>query len=73
MANGIKTETDTTSEAQVLGKCTPPRPSITHEFFVELSRRKKLLRVFTQNIDGLEVAAGVPPSKVVQCHGTLRS
>jgi len=54
------------------------QPSPTHYFFTELDRRDKLLRVYTQNIDGLEFDAGLPPSspattsKVVQCHGSMR-
>jgi NAD-dependent SIR2 family protein deacetylase len=27
--------------------------------------------VYTQNIDGLELMAGLPAEKVVQCHGTF--
>jgi NAD-dependent deacetylase sirtuin 1 len=34
------------------------RPSITHFFIVMLAKKKKLLRNFTQNIDGLEHVAG---------------
>lgn len=49
------------------------RPSTTHNFFAELDGRKKLLRVFSQNIDGLEIASGLSPSRVIQCHGTLRT
>jgi len=48
-------------------------PSPTHYFF-ELLRRKGLLqRVYTQNIDGLELAAGLPPEFVVEAHGSVRS
>jgi NAD-dependent SIR2 family protein deacetylase len=34
-------------------------PSLTHRFLAALGARKKLLRVYTQNIDGLERRAGV--------------
>jgi NAD-dependent SIR2 family protein deacetylase len=47
------------------------RPSPAHCFISQLARRKKLLRNYTQNIDGLEVQAGVPSSLVVHCHGCL--
>ena len=46
-------------------------PSPTHHFLAHLAQKKKLLRVFTQNIDGLELAAGLPANKVIACHGTL--
>jgi len=48
-------------------------PSATHRFLAQLAARRKLLRCYTQNIDGLEVAAGVPSKLVVPCHGTLAS
>ena len=41
-------------------------PSPTHRFLAALESRKKLLRVLTQNIDGLELAAGVPAAKVIR-------
>ncbi|OQR96300.1 hypothetical protein THRCLA_07322 [Thraustotheca clavata] len=44
-------------------------PSRTHRFLKELYDKGKLLRVYSQNIDGLEKDAGVP--NVVSCHGTL--
>lgn len=46
-----------------------PVPSPTHRFLKLLEDKKKLLRVYTQNIDGLEEAAGV--TKVIPCHGTF--
>ena len=47
------------------------KPSLTHRFLAALERSGRLLRVYTQNIDGLEGAAGVSPDKLVQCHGSL--
>lgn len=45
-------------------------PSLTHHFIVELERRGKLLRHYTQNIDGLSIVAGaVDREKTVRCHG----
>ena len=46
-------------------------PSLTHEFLAKLEQKNKLLRVYTQNIDGLEVLAGVPEKKVIYAHGSL--
>jgi NAD-dependent SIR2 family protein deacetylase len=45
------------------------QPSLSHRFVRELEKRGKLLRVYSQNLDGLERAAGI--ERVVQCHGTL--
>jgi len=44
-------------------------PSRTHDFIARLEAEKKLRRIYTQNIDNLEAAAGV--TKVVACHGSL--
>ncbi|KAJ1569228.1 NAD-dependent protein deacetylase sirtuin-1 [Cladochytrium tenue] len=51
----------------------PPgcQPSATHMFLAQLARRGALLRNYTQNVDGLEAAAGLPTSRVVHCHGSL--
>lgn len=46
-------------------------PSLTHRFLAALAGAGKLLRVYTQNIDGLEAASGVPADRLVQCHGSL--
>lgn len=46
-------------------------PSLTHRFLAALHRSGRLLRVYTQNVDCLEVAAGLPPDRVVACHGRL--
>ncbi|KIW31979.1 uncharacterized protein PV07_03565 [Cladophialophora immunda] len=48
-----------------------PKYSLTHAFISMLQSKGKLLTNYTQNIDGLELAAGVSPSKLIQCHGTL--
>lgn len=47
------------------------RPTLVHWLFRELHLQGKLLRVYTQNIDCLEARVGVPPEKVVQCHGSF--
>ncbi|XP_070568630.1 NAD-dependent protein deacetylase sirtuin-3-like isoform X2 [Ptychodera flava] len=47
------------------------RPNYVH-FFVRLLHEKGLLlRMYTQNIDGLERLAGIPASKLVEAHGTF--
>ncbi|KAH6980445.1 DHS-like NAD/FAD-binding domain-containing protein [Ilyonectria destructans] len=43
----------------------------THKFIAMLSERGKLLTNYSQNIDNLEVKAGVPTEKLIQCHGSL--
>ncbi|KAJ3110851.1 NAD-dependent histone deacetylase sir2, partial [Phlyctochytrium bullatum] len=45
------------------------KPSYAHHFIAELERRNKLVRNYTQNIDGLETIAGI--KKVVFCHGSF--
>lgn len=47
------------------------RPNYIHYFARLLSDRGVLLRMYTQNIDGLERLAGVPPDKLVEAHGTF--
>ncbi|MBI4661168.1 MAG: hypothetical protein HY735_20250 [Verrucomicrobia bacterium] len=46
------------------------RPNATHESIVRLERAGKLLRVVTQNIDGLHSKAGTSPERLVELHGT---
>lgn len=50
---------------------TAAQPSLTHRVVAWLARRKRLLRCYTQNIDGMESAAGVPDRLLVQCHGSM--
>lgn len=42
-----------------------------HSFIKMLYDKGKLLRNYTQNIDNLESYAGIPASKLVQCHGSF--
>ncbi|OHT01204.1 NAD-dependent protein deacetylase Sirt2 [Tritrichomonas foetus] len=59
-----------------LAKETMPgsyKPTPSHYLPVILQRHGLLLRVFTQNIDGLERVAGIPSDKVVEAHGTYFS
>jgi NAD-dependent SIR2 family protein deacetylase/ankyrin repeat protein len=48
------------------------RPTLLHRLLARLASEGVLTRVYTQNIDGLEVEAGVPEELVVQCHGSAR-
>lgn len=50
-----------------------PEPTKVHRFLRWLDDRARLLHVFTQNLDGLELDAGVHPSRVSQFHGNLDS
>lgn len=43
----------------------------THKFIAMLHSHGKLLTNYSQNIDNLEVKAGVPKEKLIQCHGSF--
>eukprot|EP00835_Amoeboradix_gromovi_P004486 NODE_352_length_10276_cov_0.244178.p2 type:complete len:458 gc:universal NODE_352_length_10276_cov_0.244178:4847-6220(+) len=45
------------------------KPTISHKFIHELEKKNKLLRNYTQNIDGLETIQGI--KNVIQCHGSF--
>ncbi len=47
-------------------------PNEGHRALVELERRGTLELLITQNIDGLHLAAGTSPDKLVEIHGTTR-
>ncbi|XP_048241850.1 NAD-dependent deacetylase sir2A-like isoform X2 [Haliotis rufescens] len=47
------------------------RPNYIHYFARLLHDKGMLLRMYTQNIDGLERLAGIPPTKLVEAHGTF--
>lgn len=47
------------------------RPNLTHYFVQLLHENGQLLRMYTQNIDGLERLAGIPPKMLVEAHGTF--
>ncbi|XP_008584791.1 PREDICTED: NAD-dependent protein deacetylase sirtuin-3, mitochondrial isoform X1 [Galeopterus variegatus] len=49
------------------------RPNVTHYFLRLLHDKGLLLRLYTQNIDGLERVSGIPASKLVEAHGTFAS
>lgn len=46
-------------------------PTPTHTFLTLLHRKGLLHRCFTQNIDSLEVSAGLPKDVVVAAHGNF--
>lgn len=56
----------------VLQAASPPRPSTAHALLRLLRDRGWLQRVYTQNIDMLETAAGLTADELVECHGSFR-
>lgn len=49
----------------------PPRPTAAHWLLRLLRDAGWLTRVYTQNIDHLERAVGLPAGDIVECHGSL--
>lgn len=47
------------------------KPTPTHFFLTLLHKKGLLQRCFTQNIDSLEVAAGLPKDMVIAAHGNF--
>uniref|UniRef100_A0A8C6SJ89 NAD-dependent protein deacetylase n=1 Tax=Neogobius melanostomus TaxID=47308 RepID=A0A8C6SJ89_9GOBI len=47
------------------------RPNYIHYFIRMLHHKGLLLRVYTQNIDGLEKLCGIPEDKLVEAHGSF--
>ena len=43
------------------------KPSLSHLFIKKIEENNKLLRNYTQNIDTIELIAGI--KNVIQCHG----
>jgi NAD-dependent SIR2 family protein deacetylase len=62
---------DTSSDAKS-SKEHRVHPSDSHKLLALLDQKKKLLRIYTQNIDGLEANAGVSHKKIVYAHGSLQ-
>ncbi|KAJ3483319.1 hypothetical protein NLG97_g7335 [Lecanicillium saksenae] len=46
-------------------------PTVSHVFLSLLAKKGLLHMLFTQNIDCLERAAGVPPEKIIEAHGSF--
>jgi NAD-dependent histone deacetylase SIR2 len=51
----------------------PVAPGPVHAWLAALAAEGRLLRVYTQNVDGLESRAGVPAPLLVEAHGHMRS
>ncbi|XP_053305048.1 NAD-dependent protein deacetylase sirtuin-3, mitochondrial [Spea bombifrons] len=49
------------------------RPNVAHYFLRLLNDKGLLLRLYTQNIDGLERVAGIPLEKLIEAHGSFSS
>jgi len=47
-------------------------PSFTHWFMYCCLKKNLLRRIYTQNIDGLEVSTGIPSTHLVQTHGNMQ-
>ncbi|KAI5098101.1 hypothetical protein C0J45_11828 [Silurus meridionalis] len=47
------------------------RPNYIHYFIRMLHQKGLLLRMYTQNIDGLEKMCGIPDDKLVEAHGNF--
>lgn len=47
------------------------KATLFHRFVELLDKKGKLLRHFTQNIDGLDYQTSVEPDRVIPCHGTV--
>ncbi|XP_006274945.3 NAD-dependent protein deacetylase sirtuin-3, mitochondrial isoform X1 [Alligator mississippiensis] len=47
------------------------KPNYAHYFLRLLHDKDLLMRLYTQNIDGLERVAGIPPNSLVEAHGTF--
>ena len=45
------------------------KPNIAHFALAELAKSGRFAGIVTQNIDGLHIAAGTPPDKLVEIHG----
>ena len=58
--------------AQIAHACVAATPNSGHLAIAELQRRKQGCWVLTQNVDGLHIAAGSPPQRVIEIHGTLK-
>lgn len=49
------------------------KPSIAHYLSVLFHEKNMLLRYYTQNIDSLDLKAGLSPPFLIECHGNLRT
>lgn len=49
------------------------RPTITHYFQKLLVEKKMVRKIYTQNIDNLELMAGISNDKIIHAHGSFRT
>ncbi len=56
---------------RVEGAYFDAEPNAAHHALVDLERKDALHALVTQNVDGLHLAAGSTPEKVVEIHGTV--
>lgn len=51
----------------------PPRPNAAHRSLASYERTGRLNLIVTQNIDGLHLAAGTSPERLIEIHGHVRT
>jgi NAD-dependent SIR2 family protein deacetylase len=66
-------ETNPEAVFKVARMMLPKVPSLCHFFLALLEEKGVLRRVYTENVDGLELDALVPQEKVMPVHGTIAS
>ena len=49
------------------------KPTACHRFFAQLNQQNKLHMYYTQNIDGLEIEAGIDEEHMLQAHGHTKT
>lgn len=57
--------------AQIGRACIGAKPNAGHVAIADLQRCKPGCWVVTQNVDGFHMAAGSPPQRLIEIHGTL--
>lgn len=57
--------------AEIGRACMAAKPNVGHLAIAELQRRKPGCWVLTQNVDGYHLAAGSPPQRLIEIHGTF--
>lgn len=57
--------------AEIGRACVAAAPNAGHKAIAELQQRKPGCWLLTQNIDGFHLAAGSPPQRLIEIHGTL--
>src|SRR5271155_3565665 len=50
----------------------PPQPNAAHRSLARFERSGRLSLLVTQNIDGLHLAAGTTPERLIEIHGHVR-